>query len=236
MYRNFNLRLSAFLFGAVCLPSVVSTAHAARPMITDDARVVDAKACQLESWVMRYPESTELWALPSCNFTGNLELTLGGVVTRETGRSRTTDAVMQGKTLFKVMDTGGWGIGLAAGTVRRSQEDIRDWYAYVPASFSFRNDAVFVHTNLGWLREGEVRRDRLTWGVGTEVQLTERSWLIGETFGQNRGKPFYQFGLRHWLVQDRIQIDATYGNRVDGNSNERWFSIGLRFLSVPFLP
>jgi hypothetical protein len=141
---------------------------------------------------------------------------------------------MQGKTLFKTMDTNGWGIGLAVGTVRHPQADTRDWYAYVPTSFSFRDDAVVVHTNVGWLREGEPRHNRLTWGLGTEAQLTERTWLIAETFGQNQGKPFHQLGLRHWLVPDRIQLDATYGNRNGGG--ERWFSIGLRLLSVPFLP
>lgn len=75
------------------------TAHAARPMITDDVRIVDAKACQLESWVKKNPNGTEIWVLPACNFTGNLELTLGGATTREAGRPQTTDVVMQGKTL-----------------------------------------------------------------------------------------------------------------------------------------
>jgi hypothetical protein len=213
-----------------------STAQAARPMITDDARIVDDKACQLESWVKKNPDSTETWALPACNFTGNLELTLGGAITREGDRTQTTDVLVQGKALFKTMDPNGWGIGLAAGTVRHPLADARDWYAYVPTSFSFRNDAVVVHTNLGWLREGETRRDRLTWGLGTEAQLTERTWLIAETFGQNQGKPFHQLGLRYWLVPDRVQLDTTYGNRNGGGNGERWFSIGLRLLSVPFLP
>lgn len=211
-------------------------AYAARPMITDDARIVDAKACQLESWIKKNPDSAEIWALPACNFTSNLELTLGGAATREAGRTQTTDVVMQGKTLFKAMDTNGWGIGLAAGTVRYPVAHTRDWYAYVPTSFSFRDDAVVVHTNVGWMREGETRRNRLTWGLGTEAQLAGRTWLIAETFGQNQGKPFHQLGLRHWLVPDRVQLDATYGNRNGGGSNERWFSIGLRLLSVPFLP
>lgn len=205
-------------------------------MITDDARIVDAKACQLESWIKKNPDSAEIWALPACNFTGNLELTLGGATTREAGRTQTTDVVMQGKTLFKAMDTNGWGIGLAAGTVRHPVANTRDWYAYVPTSFSFRDNAVVVHTNVGWLREGETRRNRLTWGLGTEARLTEHTWLIAETFGQNQGKPFHQLGLRHWLVPDRVQLDATYGNRNGGGSSERWFSIGLRLLSVPFLP
>ena len=225
-------------FGAASLSAcllVANAAHAAYPMNTDDAGIVDAKACRLESWVKRNPDSTEFWAQPACNFTGNLELTVGGAITRAAGRFQTTGVVMQGKTLLKTMDPNGWGIGLAAGTINHPQAAARDWYAYAPASFSFKDDAVLVHANLGWLREGETRRNRLTWGLGSELRLTERSWLIAETFGQNQGKAFHQFGLRYWLVPDRIQIDATYGNRNGGGSGERWFSIGFRLLSAPFL-
>ncbi len=129
------------------------------------------------------------WALPACNFTGNLEITPGGAITHKAGLTQITDVVMQGKTLFKALDTNGWGIGLAAGMVHHPQADTRDWYAYVPTSLSFRDDAIVVHANLGWLREGETRRDRLTWGLGTEARFAERTWLIAETFGQNQGKP-----------------------------------------------
>ncbi|MCL1961471.1 MAG: hypothetical protein FWG56_06820 [Desulfovibrionaceae bacterium] len=213
-------------------------AHAARPMMTDDARIVEAKACQLETWVQSNRGSTEYWALPACNFTGNLELTLGGGLTHEGGQTRTTDAVVQGKTILKPLDANGWGIGLAVGASRhpRVNDGQRDWYAYVPASFLFRDDALAVHTNLGWLREGQTGRNRLTWGLGTETQLAGCTWLIAETFGQNRGKPLYQVGLRHWLVTDRVQLDVTYGNRFGGDMRQRWFSIGLRLLSAPFLP
>ena len=218
------------------LATIVPQVHAARPMITDDARIVDAKACQVETWVKQNRDSTEYWALPACNFTGNLEITLGGALGKDDTGTWTTDVVLQGKTIFKPLEPNGWGIGLAAGTVRHPRTASRDWYAYVPTSFSFRDDAVIVHTNLGWLREGEAQRDRLTWGLGTEARLAERTWLIAETFGQNQGKPFHQLGLRHWLVPDRVQLDATYGNRNGAGNGERWFSIGLRLLSVPFLP
>jgi hypothetical protein len=39
-------------------------AEAARPMLTDDARIVDPKSCQLESWVRDSKHVTEYWALP----------------------------------------------------------------------------------------------------------------------------------------------------------------------------
>jgi hypothetical protein len=104
-------------------------------------------------------------------------------------------------------------------------------------SFSFRDDRLALHTNLGWLREKENKRHRMTWGVGSEMQLmTQRTLLIAEIFGQNQGKPFYQVGLRHWLVPNYIQIDTTYGNRINTDNRESWFSIGLRLLSPAFLP
>lgn len=232
-------------FGAVLtllLPAIAAVpAFAARPMITDDARTVDAKACQVETWVKKNRDSTEYWALPACNFTGNLELTLGGALGRDDAGTRTTDVVLQGKTLFRTLEPNGWSVGLAFGNVRHpairtNANLIGDLYAYVPASFSFRDDRVILHTNLGWLHEKDAGRHRATWGLGSETQLSGRTWLIAEAFGQNRGNPFYQVGVRHWLVPDRVQIDTTFGNRAGSSGEERWFSLGLRLLSAPFLP
>lgn len=228
----------------VCVPVLASLlllvglaapgAHAARPMVTDDARIVDAKACQLESWVRHDQAGTEAWAMPACNFTGNLELALGGALRREGGRSRWNDVQAQAKTVLVPLEAGGWGIGLAGGTVRHPGAGARDWYAYLPASFSLWRDAVVVHANVGWLRAGESGRDRATWGLGAEARLAGRTWLIAETYGQGEGRPFHQIGLRHWLVPEQIQVDLTYGDRNGGG--ERWLSIGLRLLSAPFLP
>lgn len=214
-------------------------AYSARPMISDDARITDVKACQIETWTKKNRDSTEYWALPACNFTGNLELTIGGARTDSKTGISTTDFVLQGKTIFKPLETNSWGAGLAMGAVSHPNVNAggSDWYAYVPVSFSFDNDRFVLHTDLGWLREQETKLNRLTWGIGSETQLTERTWLIAESFGQNQGKPFYQFGLRHWIIPNRVQIDTTYGNRVDSSSaSDRWFSIGLRLLSAPFIP
>lgn len=213
-------------------------AQAARPMITDDARIVDAKACQLESWVKHPKGHAEFWALPACNFSGNLELTVGGALTRMDGGTRTSAQLLQGKTLLKPLESNGWGVALALGMSRDPRREAgggHDMYAYMPVSFAFRDDRLLVHTNVGWLREQGSRGQHLTWGLSTEAQLQQHTWLIAETFGQGGGKPFMQVGLRYWLVPDKVQIDATYGNRV-GEGRQRWFSLGLRLLSLPFLP
>jgi phosphoglycerate dehydrogenase-like enzyme len=148
-------------------------------MVTDDARIVDPRSCQLESWLRRNRNSTEFWALPGCNFTGNLEVTFGGARTDD-GRSReTSDVVLQAKTLFKSLDPGGWSIGAVAGAVRHPPQrtDRRlgdDLYAYVPASFSLNQDRVIVHGNAGLLNARQVGELRMTWGLGTEAQRPAR--------------------------------------------------------------
>ncbi|HEY1181259.1 MAG TPA: hypothetical protein VN066_07285 [Rhodocyclaceae bacterium] len=211
--------------------------HAARPMVTDDARIVDDKSCQLETWLKASRASEEYWAIPSCNFSGNFELAVGGAVTHAGGASQTSDLLLQGKTLFRTLETNGWAWGLTAGFINHpdlTSNMVGDTYAYIPATFSFRDDKVLLHTNLGWAHTRNDHRDAMTWGVGTELEMTSRTWLIGEGYGENQGRPFYQLGLRHWIIPNRVQIDATYGNRSSGG--ESWFSIGLRLLSLPFLP
>ena len=61
---------------ALLLASV--EARAARPFVTDDARIVDKDGCQLETFVKRQSrfDESEFWFLPSCNPWG-AELTAG---------------------------------------------------------------------------------------------------------------------------------------------------------------
>ena len=220
---------------AVLMALTPMNSHGARPMLTDDARTVDAKACQVESWVRSNQGSKEYWALPACNFTGNLEVTFGGARTADAEGASLTDVVLQGKTLFRTLEPGGWSVGLAIGAIRHPGNG-HELYSYVPASFSYLNDKVFLHTNAGVLHNTVTSSTRATWGVGTETALGERTWLIAETFQQKEGRPFFQAGVRHWIVPNRVQIDATLGNRFGSHSNERWFSIGVRLLSPAFLP
>jgi hypothetical protein len=67
------LRALAFALG---VGQIISVANATHPLVTDDARIVDPKSCQVESW-----------ALPACNFTSNLELAAGAARIRPDVRS-----------------------------------------------------------------------------------------------------------------------------------------------------
>ena len=106
-------RLSISLLGFAI--SLATPAQAARPMITDDARLTDAGACQMETWVHIHQDEREFWALPACNPGGNFELTLGGALAYTDGQKQHGALLVQGKTLIKPLTTNSYGIGFAAG-------------------------------------------------------------------------------------------------------------------------
>lgn len=201
-------------------------------MITDDARLTDAGACQVESWVHQHGEQREYWALPACNPWGNLELTLGGALAYADGQKQGNARVVQAKTLFKPLETNGYGVGLAAGyATQPGSEQSGSPYFYIPVSISLADDRLVLHTNLGNLRERETQKNRMTWGLAGELQTTERLFLIAETYGQDKGASFFQSGLRYWLLPNHVQIDTTYGSQFGRIHEAHWFSIGLRLIT-----
>jgi hypothetical protein len=50
---------SAVALSAAYTLVFVTASHAARPLITDDARIADPQACQLKTWMRRNQGSTE---------------------------------------------------------------------------------------------------------------------------------------------------------------------------------
>jgi hypothetical protein len=227
---------------ALAAASLSAPCEAARPMYTDDARIVDPKSCQVESWIRDNRDSTEYWALPACNPFGFFELTYGGAGTKFNGESMVfTDNILQAKTLFKPLEPNGWGWGLAAGTDRHLHRDsangwLGDFYSYIPLSISFNDDAQVLHLNAGFVHRRDLDKYVGTWGIGSEIQLRDVLFFIPEIYANDRGRPFVQLGMRYWIVKDRVQMDATVGNRLDSNTEERWFSLGLRLLSPAFIP
>jgi hypothetical protein len=231
------LRFPLLSFRAILLLSLLlgmKPVFPARPFVTDDARLTLAKSCQLESWSRVYSSSTEFWALPACNPTGNLELTLGAGRANQNSYA-TSDYVLQAKTLFQEMAPGGVGWGLALGKIAHPGINpgpnlLGNQYVYLPISFLSQNGSRAVHLNVGALRYDKTRQTRGTWGLGLEQQTTERLHLIAETFGDHRSQPYIQAGVRYFVIKDLLQIDATLGGQIDGPTSGRWMSFGLRYL------
>lgn len=227
-----QIKMFFFLVGA--LACWHGSSQAARPFMTDDARLTTEGSCQLESWTRRYADRTENWALPACNLTGNLEVTLGGGHFHDPLQGASQDQVIQLKTLWKRMAPNGWGVGVALGQFRHPSvnvgpNNLGSTFVYAPLSVSFMDDRLVSHTNLGWSRDKSTQRDQFNWGAGLEYQASGRWLLIAETYGDDRQKPSWQGGVRFSVIPGILQIDATRGAQWTVGSKNRWLSMGLRF-------
>jgi hypothetical protein len=237
-FVSFAVLLVLTLSGLTAVPA---PAHAARPMMTDDARIVDPRSCQIESWSRFLKNGWEGWALPGCNPVENLEITAGGAhLNTRVGDDAATTLQLQGKTIFRRLEDDDWGYGLAIGTVRRrspgSNNEPDNPYFYLPISVAFAQDKVVIHINAGAARQAANHQTLVTWGLGSETRLANRLQLIAEVYGDDRSGAFHHLGLRWWVVPNRVQLDTTYGDRFGSQNGERWFSVGLRLLSPAFIP
>lgn len=208
--------------------------QAARPFMTDDARLTTEGSCQLESWSRHDSQRDEFWALPACNPAGNLEITAGAGQLRSDGESGGRVQVLQAKTLFRHLQPNDWGWGLAAGriwhpSIRPGSNNLGGTYLYLPLSVSTQNDRLVLHANLGWIRGSHTRLNATTWGFGAEYWVQARTMLIAETFGDDRQKPLVQAGLRFSVVPGLFQIDATHGSQPGGQGRKTWTSLGIRY-------
>jgi hypothetical protein len=212
-----------------------ASAQAARPFVTDDARIVDDGGYQLETFVkeQRAFHEREFWFLPSFNPFGRVELTLGGMGVDSVPAGNSRSLLAQAKTLLKPLETNGSGYALTLGVVRLSPSGPGSGetnpFVNGVGSFSLADDAVVIHTNLGARRDGGADMTRGTWGAGAEIRVTERLFGIVETYGERGEKPTRHLGLRVWVVPSRVQVDTTLGFEHT-DPERRFYTVGLRLL------
>lgn len=256
------MRSRFLLAGALILAAAASApiVHAARPFVTDDARIVDAEGFQIETYAkaQRGTRLTEYWFLPAANVGGRadrFEFTLGGNYTWVNEGGNPNLVVAQVKTLLRPLETNGFGLALTLGVSRIKPGSVRiavetpfdvidapapddatstkvryNPYVNAIASVSLAGDAVVLHFNGGVTRDNFDRSNVGNWGVGAEIAL-DRQWSgIAEAYGLSEEKPAYQFGVRYWAIPNRLQVDGTYGVQNSSPSNLRWISIGMRIL------
>lgn len=222
---------------AVALSS--NHALAGRPLTTEDAAVLEDKACQLEAWADVGRDAKVAWLVPACNFGLGIEWQAGFARERADGGTRLPEAYAQAKGLFRDMeDDSPWAVGWVAGVVRRPQnEKYSGWenpYLLLPVSVKL--GAFTWHAQPGWFRDRESGRNLTVWGVAGEYAINPAWDVVGEAFGQNSEKPFLRGGLRWTPVKNHLDLDLTYVTRPGGSRSERVTSLGFTWYGPPILP
>lgn len=228
--------LRTALAAALLLPVFgLRHAQAARPFVTDDARVVDPGGCQIETFAKRQRrlDEREFWFLPACNPWGRVEFTLGRSWVDGSAPGDSRFNLMQAKTLLKALQTNGSGYAFTVGAARVTPfagPHATNPYVNGIGSFSFADDKVVVHANLGAIADRQAAMTRATWGLGAEIQFHPRLYGIVEAYGQRADKPTRHLGLRLWVVPNKVQFDATVGTQRSGPPGRSFGSLGLRLL------
>ncbi len=222
---------------ALCLALLacaVGPALAARPFVTDDARVVDEGGCQVETFVkkQRNVNEQEFWFLPACNPFG-VELTAGHSWVNASVPGDSQFSVFQAKTLLKTLQANGSGYALTVGAFRVSPfqaPHTTNPFVNAIGSFSFVDDRLVIHANIGAIGDRQAAMTRATWGLGAEITLHPQLIGILESYGQRADKPTVHYGLRVWVVPNRVQVDGTIGTQHSGPPERAFRSLGLRVL------
>ncbi|MDN5751691.1 MAG: hypothetical protein L0H15_00205 [Nitrosospira sp.] len=233
---------------ALMLLMIQSEAHAIRPFVTDDARVVGARLGQVESWfVLDRQESAHntLFAIGATNW---LEITSGfthgGGYRGAANDYGITGGILQAKALIRETRSNEWpGVAFAAGVVPpfgsgSVTPDAAGVFGYTALSQSFFNDDLLLHVNLGvaTIKEEMKWKQTLTAGFGFQAKVIGNFHAVGEVY---HGDPYdprmrdmaSQVGFRH-IFGPSFQLDGTVGSTLDNNPHsQQWFSIGVRIVS-----
>jgi hypothetical protein len=228
-----------------------SRAHAVRPFVTDDARVVGRAHLQLETYFRRDRYALQHWLLPAFGPTDWLEVTLGAVH-GASGMQSLEDhphysfagPLAQAKLLLHdTVPNKPPGLALVVGGISEAghggfEPPGESGFAYLAASQSFiKEDAFLIHANVGVaavIAEG-FAPVRVTYGLGTQVATVLDFHLIGEI---TSGDPYapgsgaaYQLGFRQ-IWNDHLQLDFTFGGGLWGDDPLPFFvSSGIRIVS-----
>lgn len=211
--------------------------EAARPLITDDAAVVPARACQLEGWGERSRAASALWLQPGCSPFAATELSFGfGWLTADRGERLGLRRVQLKQRLAEAGEEQ-VGFALALGGEWAPGRDLRERFLNAIATVPLAGEAERLHLNLGFSssREAGERRAVLTWAAAFERVFGE-SRIALESYGASGERPGWQLGYAYEWLPGKLQLDASLGAEFGRFRERRVLTLGLVFFSEPFLP
>jgi hypothetical protein len=225
----------------ICL-ALTPTAHAIRPFITDDARVVGRGLAQLETWAQLDAALLQQNLLVALGPTPWLEVTLGVQhgVALEGGRYGLAGPLAQAKALlFPPVDQGRPGVAIAAGLLApvgfgALTPPSPGGFGFLIATASLLEERVLLHLNLGLTGLAHAGVSP-TAGVGAQVRVVAGLHAVGEVvygdpYAPLLRAPAGQLGFRY-VFSDEVQLDGTVAAAVSRERLEPWGTLGLRLVT-----
>lgn len=208
-------------------------AMAGRPLVTEDAGVLEARDCEWESaavWISRrgQPRISEQATQLGCGIGLDTQIALAA------GRSRSDGAAARSLSLVGKtgLSRGGeqgialtlaWGVAgsQAAGARLRHELSFLNLAASQPLPQGFTG-----HANLGLSHSPSERSSRANWNLALEwAQRPGLEWM-GEVYGVEHDKPWLGLGWR-WSPGQDWSLNASWATQHP-SARTRLFSLGFK--------
>jgi hypothetical protein len=219
------------------------TAHAGRPLSSDDASTADTGTCQLESWLERAGRE-RAWAIaPACGIAKGMEVGADYTLPHPRDTLRAT-----GGLAFKWVPEG-WLSTTSAGELNfgvklnasmdhptgagwhRSETSVLALATLKPS------DALAVHANLGAAHEHTSRTTATLLNLAIAWTPGEQALLFAETQANSKrtvfGGTVNTAGARWWLVPDRFGLDLSASRQAGAAIGTLW-TLGLGWYGLAF--
>jgi len=222
--------LSAFL-----LACVLPTAQAGRPLQTEDAGVLDRGDCEIESVGSRAsgggePRLREYSVQLGCGIGARTQLAVAAARALD-GETRSDAAALVGKTALRELTDTQAGVVIAyrlagarakGGSFRHEATELR-----AVLSAPLAEDWLF-HGNLGTVRDEAAKQTSTIWSAALERTGLGPFDVMGEVFGDDRGAPWWNAGLRYTAIAQRLFFDPSYGAQMR-SGRPKLLTVGLKF-------
>ena len=215
--------------------SVTAAAHAARPLVSEDAGVLDTGECEIESYLERSRPSGEPdyyggVLQPGCGF--GFRTQLSAIAARSGGSPSTHQVGFVGKTMIfpHSESSAGFAIGYsfewstARGQSLRSDSGLVIAVLTMPLAQQW-----FAHANAGWQRIQEPRKNTLFWALAIERESVAGTKLdlMAETYRDGGQSPWLAVGTRYTVIEQRLSINASFAARSK-HDTETLATLGAR--------
>jgi hypothetical protein len=206
----------------------------------DTSEISEVGACKVEAWASwAANRDVVTTANPACVVDLFMPVEVSAQITRSRADDEWASAIApKAKTKLVPTAIGSFGLAVAGGTsFDLDTGENTTVFAYAPATLRL-SESARINVNAGWLWDRTADRHFATYGLGTDLKLTETLIWTTEVFGQlgDRDReqpgttdPRVQTGLRFRPV-DRFSMDLIYGWNINGEQS-RWLTLAttIRF-------
>ncbi len=211
------------------LALAAASSHAGRPLATEDAGVLDPRACEVEGAHERERAagaSARVHSLQlACGVGARTQLALAASRERD-GGSRAEGLRLGGKTrLWPTAaddEAPAWTLAYALEAARDGGGSWgRAGHAVQLVHSRPAGESLTLHLNLGHERGVPARQGRTTLGVAAEHEGVAGWMPMAELYGDDRDAPWWSLGLRWVALPERLSFGLAWGRQIASGRPQR---------------